>query len=46
MDLSLIRVLAVFTLLAISSLAYFAARKTKIPHTVLLVAIGVCLVLS
>ncbi len=33
--------LALFVMLAVSSLALFAANRIKIPHTVLLVAIGV-----
>lgn len=45
MELGLIPVLAVFSLFAISGIAYFVAKRTKVPHTVLLVAIGVGLVL-
>ena len=44
MDLALIPTLAVFLLFAASSGAYFLARRTGVPHTVLLVFIGVCLV--
>jgi monovalent cation:H+ antiporter, CPA1 family len=44
MELSLIPVLAVFVLFAVSGAAYFAARRTGIPHSVLLVAIGVALI--
>jgi monovalent cation:H+ antiporter, CPA1 family len=44
MSLSLISVLTIFTLLAFSSVAFFASKKTGIPHSVLLVAIGVVLV--
>lgn len=44
MELSLISVLAIFVLFAFSGGAYFLARRTGIPHTVLLVALGVVLV--
>lgn len=44
MELALIPVLTVFILFAVSGFAYFAAKRTGIPHTVLLVAIGVGLV--
>lgn len=45
MELSLIPVLAVFMLFAVSGVAYFAAKRTGVPHSVLLVTIGVGLVL-
>ena len=44
MELALIPTLAVFVLLALASGAYFVAKRTGIPHTVLLVALGVALV--
>jgi CPA1 family monovalent cation:H+ antiporter len=44
MVLTLIPTLAVFLLFAASSGAYFLARRSGIPHTVLLVVIGVLLV--
>lgn len=44
MELSLISVLAIFVLFALASGAYFLARRTGIPHTVLLVLLGVILV--
>lgn len=44
MELSLIPVLTVFLLFAASGAAYFFARRTGIPHTVVLVALGVLLV--
>lgn len=44
MELSLIPVLTVFLLFAASGGAYFFSRRTGIPHTVVLVAIGVLLV--
>jgi monovalent cation:H+ antiporter, CPA1 family len=44
MELSLIPTLAVFLLFAASSGAYFLARRTGVPHTVLLVAFGVFLI--
>jgi len=44
MELSLISVLAVFVLFALSGVAYFVARRTGILHSVLLVAIGVALI--
>ena len=36
--------LALFTLLTISSITFFAAKRLKIPYTVLLVAVGLALV--
>lgn len=44
MDLSLVPVLAVFVLFGISGVAYFAAKRSGAPYTVILVAIGVGLV--
>ncbi len=44
MELALIPVLAVFVLFAVSGAAFFAARRTGIPHSVILVAIGVLLI--
>lgn len=44
MELSLVATLAVFVLLALSGVAYFLARRTGIPHTVLLVGLGVALI--
>lgn len=44
MELSLIPVLAVFILFAASGAAFFVARRTGIPHSVLLVALGVALI--
>ncbi len=44
MELSLVPVLTVFILLALSGAAYFAANKTGIPHTVILVVLGVFLI--
>lgn len=43
MALSLVSVLLVFILFAISGAAFFLARRSGIPHTVILVAIGVLL---
>ncbi len=45
MTLSLIPVLTVFVLLALSGGAYFLGKRTGIPHTVILVMVGVLLVL-
>lgn len=44
MDLSLVPVLTVFVLLALSGGAYFVAKKSGVPHTVVLVVLGVCLI--
>lgn len=44
MELSITSVLALFTLLAISSGIFFAAQRTKLPYTVLLVLFGLLLV--
>lgn len=44
MELSITSVLALFTLLAISSGIFFAAKRTKLPYTVLLVLFGLLLV--
>ncbi len=43
MELSLVSVLLVFVLFAVSGGAFFLARRSGIPHTVILVAIGVLL---
>lgn len=43
MELSLTSVLLVFVLFAVSGGAFFLARRSGIPHTVILVAIGVLL---
>ncbi len=42
--MSIYYVLALFSLLTISSITYFAAKKTQVPYTVLLVAVGLALV--
>ena len=44
MELALIPVLVVFVLFALSGGAFFLARRTGIPHSVLLVALGVLLI--
>jgi len=44
MELSLVPVLAVFVLLALSGGAYFVASKSGVPHTVVLVVLGVLLI--
>jgi len=44
MEVQLVSMLSLFTLLSISSATFFLSKRTKIPYTVLLVAIGVILV--
>ena len=44
MELTITSVLALFCLLAISAVVYYAARRFKLPYTVLLVAVGLALV--
>ncbi len=43
MELSLVPVLLVFVLFAVSGAAFFVARRSGVPHSVILVAIGVLL---
>jgi CPA1 family monovalent cation:H+ antiporter len=44
MELSITSVLSLFCLLALSAVVYYAARRTGLPYTVLLVAVGLALV--
>ncbi len=44
MDLTISSVLALFTLLALSAGVFYAARRLRVPYTVLLVAVGLALV--
>ena len=44
MELTILSVLALFCLLALSAAVFYAARRFKLPYTVLLVAVGLVLV--
>ena len=44
MELTITSLLALFVLLAISAVTFYAARRTRVPYTVLLVAVGLFLV--
>ena len=44
MEFTITSVLSLFTLLALASGVFYAARRFRLPYTVLLVAVGIALV--